>query len=108
MTPLAQYTQDARRIVEVAAAAGGMSDPVAFDPDEFTDPLLGRSARGRFVPIDGVFVRDWDPEWRRLWPAVLVAVRVRRKRERALPTAWLMPRDPTSLEPALEAAPGSS
>jgi hypothetical protein len=78
MTPLAQYTQDARRIVEVAAAAGGMSDPVAFDPDEFTDPLLGRSARGRFVPIDGVFVRDWDPEWRRLWPGMNFGIRLYR------------------------------
>src|SRR5262245_13519317 len=76
MTPIAQYTQDVRRIVEVAAAASGMSDPVAFDPDEFTDPLLGKSARGRFVPIDGVFVRDWDPEWRRIWSGMNFGIRL--------------------------------
>jgi hypothetical protein len=76
MTPLAAYTQDARRIVEVAAAAAGMADPVAFDPDDFSEHLLGKATRGRLVPLDGVLVRDWDPEWRRTWSGLNFGIRL--------------------------------
>lgn len=64
MTPhVATYSEDFHALVRAAAAAAGLTDPVAFDPDEFEDPLLEAAVRGPVVPIDGVLIRDWSRSW---------------------------------------------
>jgi hypothetical protein len=73
---LGAYTGDFRRIVAAAADAAGFANPVAFDPDEFQDLLLKKAARGRFIPLDGVLIRDWDPDWRRYWAGMNFGLRL--------------------------------
>lgn len=73
---LASYTEDVRRIVAAAAEAAGLAEPVAFDPDEFQEHLLKKAARGRFIPLDGVLIRDWDPDWRRYWSGMNFGLRL--------------------------------
>lgn len=75
-SPLSDYATDHKAIVAAAAAAAGFADPVAFSPDEFTYPLLKRSVRGRFVPVDGALVRNWDRTWPQYWPGTNFGVRL--------------------------------
>jgi hypothetical protein len=62
---LRQYTADHRHLVAEAARAAGLADPVAVDLDDFEGPLLKASRKGAILPVDGVLVRDWDPDSRR-------------------------------------------
>jgi hypothetical protein len=62
---VAKYIEDFRVLVRAAARAGRFADPVAFDPDEFQEPLLKASRRGDFVPVDGALLRDWDRDYPR-------------------------------------------
>src|SRR6516162_5224758 len=62
---LMQYTADHRFLLAAAGRAAGLADPVAIDLDEFAGPLLKNARRGALVPIDGVLIRDWDPDCRR-------------------------------------------
>jgi hypothetical protein len=73
---VATYAEDFRVLVRAAARAGRFADPVAFDPDEFEEPLLKASRRGDFVPIDGALIRDWDRDYRRTWPGVNFGLRI--------------------------------
>ena len=82
-TPLTAFAADFRAMVTAAAEAAGFADPVAFDPDDFAVPLLHNSTRGRFVPVSGAFVRDWDPHNRRVWPGVAFGARLSRSRRRS-------------------------
>src|SRR5262245_10316805 len=66
MSELKQYSADHRYLLDQAARAGGLSRPVAIDMDEFYTPLIRASRRRELVPIDGVLVRDWDPDGRRV------------------------------------------
>lgn len=59
MTPLSSYAADHRRLVETAAAAVGISDPIAFTPGGYAYYLLKSAVRGELVPLDGVLLRDW-------------------------------------------------
>jgi hypothetical protein len=59
MTPLSTYSADHRLIVEAAAAAAGLTDPVAFDADDHTADLVRHAVRGPLVPLDGALVREW-------------------------------------------------
>jgi hypothetical protein len=52
-------------MLEAVARRAGIEDPVAIDLDEFHAPVLKAARRGEFLPLDGVFVRDWDPDDRR-------------------------------------------
>jgi cell division protease FtsH len=76
MAPLQEFTADHRYLIAAAAQAGGFRDPVAFDADLFETHLLKASRRGRFAPIDGVFIRDWDPDFRRIWPGMMIGLRL--------------------------------
>ncbi len=69
-SPLKDYAADHRRLVRAAARAAGIREPIAIDADEFTRPLMKAARRGEFFSIDGVFVRDWDPNNRRSDPGV--------------------------------------
>ena len=74
--PLAQVTADHRTLVEAAAQAAGIADPVAVDLDEFRNVVLKHALRGRLLPLHGVLVRDWDRSWTRYWPGVKFGVRL--------------------------------
>ncbi|OWK44556.1 AAA family ATPase [Fimbriiglobus ruber] len=73
---IADFTADHRAIVDTAAKAAGFSDPVVFDLDEFQTPLLEHATRGAFVPVDGVFIRDWSPDWRKTRPGMMYGIRL--------------------------------
>lgn len=76
MPPLQDFTADHRYLIAAAAQAGGFRDPVAFDADDFQKHLLKAAKRGPFLPVDGVFIRDWDPDFRRTWPGMRVGLRL--------------------------------
>jgi len=70
MTPLQTFAADHRVLLQEAAAVAGLVDPIAFDPDEFAEPLLTNSVRGPVLPMGGVLVRDWYRRWPKTWPGV--------------------------------------
>src|SRR5258707_3158539 len=53
-----------------------MAEPVAVELDEFYVPLLKAARRGALLPIDGVLVRDWDPDNRRTAPGLQIGMRM--------------------------------
>ena len=73
---LKHYTADHRYLLSEASRAAGLADPVAIDLDEFADPLLKKARRGPLVPIDGVLVRDWDPDNRRTYVGAWLGLRL--------------------------------
>jgi hypothetical protein len=75
-TPLEQYTADHRYLLDATAKAAGLSDPVAVQLDEYFFPLVNKATRGPLVPVDGVLVRDWDTDHRKVWPGVKFGVRL--------------------------------
>jgi hypothetical protein len=76
VSPLKQYSADHRYLVNAAARQAGFSDPVAIDLDEFHEPVVKFARRKEFLPVDGVLVRDWDSENRRLRPGVALGMRL--------------------------------
>jgi hypothetical protein len=75
-TPLKQYAADHRRLLEAAARHAGFADPVAIDLDDYHEPLVRAARKADLIPVDGVLVRDWDPDNRRLQPGVLLGMRL--------------------------------
>jgi hypothetical protein len=73
---LQRYTADHRYLLAQAARAARLDDPVAVDMDEFYTPLIKAARRAELAPIDGVLVRDWDPDGRRTSPGVQMGMRV--------------------------------
>jgi cell division protease FtsH len=78
MTPLASYSTDHRRIVEAAAAAAGLSDPVAFSASEYADYILKAAVRGALIPLDGVLYHDWMTGGRHNLPGTKFGIRLYR------------------------------
>jgi hypothetical protein len=74
-TPLEQYAADHQRLLEAAARQMGFADPVAIYLDEFMVPLLKASRRGEISPLEGVLIRDWDPDNRHSHPGVQIGMR---------------------------------
>jgi len=74
--PLQQYTQDHRYLLDVVARQGQLEDPIAIDLDEFYGPLVKNAKKGNILPVDGVFVRDWDPDNRRTAPGFQLGMRL--------------------------------
>jgi hypothetical protein len=72
---LQQYTADHRRLLDLVARRAGFASPVAVDLDEFYEPLMRQARKGEFLPIDGVLVRDWDPDNRKVYPGLLLGMR---------------------------------
>src|SRR5262249_47843231 len=72
---LRQYAADHRYLIDRAARQAGLTDPVAVDLDEFYEPLMKLARKGELLPVDGVFVRDWDPDNRRVYPGLLLGMR---------------------------------
>ncbi len=73
---LQSYAADVRHLIDYAAKAAGLNDPVAFDLDDYERPLLKASRRGVFLPVDGAFIRDWDRDYRQTWPGINFGLRV--------------------------------
>src|SRR5690348_14652538 len=74
-SPLKQYTADHRFLLDAVARQAGFSSPVVIDLDEFYVPLTRAARKGEFLPIDGVLVRDWDPDNRRVYPGIQLGMR---------------------------------
>jgi hypothetical protein len=74
-TPLQQYAADHRLLLEAAARHMRFADPVAIYLDEFMVPLLKASRRGEIFPLEGVLIRDWDPDNRHSHPGVQIGLR---------------------------------
>src|SRR5262245_25618851 len=66
-TPLTDFAADNRFLVEAAAKAAGLDDPVAFDPSSSASALVGVAVRGPLVPLDGAIIRDWMTGGRKFW-----------------------------------------
>src|SRR5688500_3985067 len=75
-SPLRQYAADHRYLLEVISRDAGLADPVPVDVDEFYTPLLKASKKGAILPVDGVLVRDWDPDNRRFAPGFQMGMRL--------------------------------
>jgi cell division protease FtsH len=74
-SPLQRYAADHRYLLERAARHAGIADPVAVDLDEFYEPLIRAARKGELLPVEGVLVRDWDPDNRKLHPGLLLGLR---------------------------------
>jgi hypothetical protein len=75
-TPLQRYADDHRLLLETAGRQMGFADPVAVDMDEFYLPLVKAARRGPLLPLEGVLVRDWDPDNRHTHPGLQIGLRV--------------------------------
>jgi hypothetical protein len=73
---LKDYTADHRYLLEVVARQAGFTAPVAVNLDEFYAPLMKQARKGEVLPIDGVLVRDWDPDNRRYQAGVQLGLRL--------------------------------
>lgn len=76
MSNLQQYTADHRYLLEQAAKAAGFTAPIALDMDEFYGPVIKAARRREILPIDGVLVRDWDPDGRKTNAGVQLGMRL--------------------------------
>src|SRR6516162_8893608 len=72
---LHQYAADHHFLLETVAREAGFTSPVAVDMDEFYTPLVKAARRGPLLPIEGVLVRDWDPDNRRSAPGLQIGMR---------------------------------
>ena len=75
-TPLQQYVADHHYVLDATAKAAGLVDPVAIQLDEFFQPLVTKATRGALMPLDGVLIRDWDPDHRKVWPGTKFGIRL--------------------------------
>lgn len=75
-TPLRKYAADHRFLLECVQREAGLVDPIAVDMDEFYLPLVKAAVRRELRPVDGVLVRDWDPDGRRTQPGIQIGIRV--------------------------------
>lgn len=76
MTPLTSYAADHRFLVESAAKAAGITDPVAFVPSNYAYFLLKSAVRGPLLPLDGVLLRDWMLGGRHHFPGTRFGIRL--------------------------------
>jgi hypothetical protein len=76
MSPLKLYTADHRYLLDAVARQAGFAAPVAIILDEFYTPVMRSARKGPLLPIDGVLVRDWDPDNRRLDPGLQLGLRL--------------------------------
>jgi hypothetical protein len=75
MTPLSTYSADHRFLVEAAAKAANLTDPVAFIAGGYVYGLVGNATRGPLVPVDGALVRQWMTR-SKFYPATNFGIRL--------------------------------
>src|SRR5262245_52506497 len=73
---LQQYAADHKHVLDLVARQAGFRDPVAVHLDQFYDALIRNARRGEILPIEGVLVRDWHPNNRRVHPGMLLGMRL--------------------------------
>src|SRR5271163_3157244 len=76
MHNLQSFAADHRLLLDQVGRAAGLEDPVVVDLDEFYEPLLRHAKKVALLPIEGVLIRDWDPDNRRIYPGVQLGARV--------------------------------
>src|SRR5262245_20159101 len=76
MTPLADYSADHRKLVEAAASAAKLTDPIAFTPAHYAYYLLKCAIRGPLIPLAGTLLRDWMTGGRHYYPGTRFGVRL--------------------------------
>jgi len=54
----------------------GFSDPIALDLDDFYLPWSRKRKRRELLPIEGILIRDWDPDTRQTNPGVQIGMRI--------------------------------
>lgn len=75
MTPISSYTADHKLMVESAARAANLADPVAFNALGYAAALVTNATRGELVPLGGSLVRQWLTR-ERYYPRTLCGVRL--------------------------------
>lgn len=75
-TPLEQYSADHRFLIDAAARAAGLTDPIAFNAKGHVYSLVGAAVRGPLVPIDGALVHQWTTGGRLYWPTTSFGIRL--------------------------------
>ncbi len=75
-TRIEQYAADHRYLLDLVSRQAGFSDPLAVDLDDFYLPLVKAAKRREMLPIEGVLVRDWDPDTRQTNPGVQIGMRL--------------------------------
>jgi hypothetical protein len=73
---LLHYAADHRYLLSEAGRAAGLADPVAIDLSVFAEALLKNARRGPLLPVDGVLVRDWNPDYRRTAASARLGLRL--------------------------------
>jgi len=73
---LKKYASDHRYLLEVVSRQAQLANPIVIDLDEFYGPLLRAARKGAMMPIDGVFIRDWDPTNRQTHPGFQIGMRL--------------------------------
>jgi len=76
MRNLQAYAADHRFVLDQISRTAGFEEPVAIDLDEFHEPVLRHARKLAILPIEGVIVRDWDPDNRRSHPGVRLGCRL--------------------------------
>jgi hypothetical protein len=71
-----QYAADHQLLLDAVRQAAGFAEPIALDLDEFYTPLLKSAKRGPLLPIEGVLVRDWDPDNRHTNAGIQIGMRL--------------------------------
>src|SRR5437588_13127668 len=75
-SPIKQYADDHLYLLNLVARTAGFEQPVALDLDEFYVPLVKAARRRELLPIEGVLVRDWDPDARHTNPGMQIGMRL--------------------------------
>jgi hypothetical protein len=73
---LQDFAAGQRYLLDTVARRAGFVDPVALQLHEFMAPLVKAAKRGPFLPIEGVLVRDWDPNDRRANAGMQIGARL--------------------------------
>jgi len=76
MSELQAFAADHRLLLEQVSRVAGLEDAVAIDLDEFYEPVLRHAIKGAVLPIEGVLIRDWDPDNRRVYPGIELGCRL--------------------------------
>jgi cell division protease FtsH len=76
MRNLQNYAADHRYLLDQVSRAAGLEDPVSIDLDEFYEPVLRHAKKVALYPVEGVMIRDWDPDNRRIYPGVQLGCRL--------------------------------
>ena len=76
MNSLQQYAADHRYLLEQVARQTGLEDLVVVDLDQFYEGVMKAARKKGLFTIEGVMVRDWAPENRRLYPGIQLGARL--------------------------------